>query len=847
MDIERGNLEILFKEIPYNCIHIIDVLGNMLHTCDSVNKELYLEYARRRFPHSSEDELVNNYFMLVDEMNNFIGEPKNIFSVLYITASRMLTLQSGEIQCKLSEMLRWREISFQLGQEMFTCAFLAGEDIRKGIETHFFAWEPIISSDDMRLNNILKRGIAENHFHLNGSTKIFELNWICLMNHIENRGKDFQKFNKILQHDYVNDLEKKDFYKICQEAALYRLYLFAVLHEDQFISGKLKSIIEHVEKNVIFMYECLPELQNMIDIAAAVHGAVNEKEHVLDYALEKDTYDCNNNPCRLLSGERRFLYNCFQYSLGRGADAFTQFDKNVFYRYLVIRTFFRSEMIQVNKMVGYSNFEQYQLRKEYFIEGRKEYEYELICLAINASFLKQNIESLEARICPDIRSVDLAKKINYKIKCVANDEIAQKMFLVLHFPKRKEERNFADVPRNADVRKRAEKSTNAIVALFEKEEKSGRYIRGIDACASEIGCRPEVFAQYYRYLLDYPILIENNRARGLMATYHAGEDFFDIVDGLRAIDEVMLFCGLHSGCRLGHALALGINAADYYKFKGNVLVMPKQDLLDDLAWLLVKQGQYGCLLDGKLKSLLEQKFYELFYDIYSSEVSWDGAITYLDYYNSWMLRGDYPGNYRLSKEEFEHRLAYVPLQNLCRYEFNSSVPYTLRKNHKYRELYMLYHYDRHVREKGTEEGIFKIPCGYDRLVESIQDSMIRELASKGIGIETNPSSNYLIGPLKKYEEHPIVRFNGRKLKSTKTNMSLQVSINTDDQGVFDTSLENEYALMTIALKKAKTEDDQFLYDIEDIYAWVDYVRRMGITQTFNQERYFNEDLELSGN
>ena len=59
------------------------------------------------------------------------------------------------------------------------------------------------------------------------------------------------------------------------------------------------------------------------------------------------------------------------------------------------------------------------------------------------------------------------------------------------------------------------------------------------------------------------------------------------------------------------------------------------------------------------------------------------------------------------------------------------------------------------------------------------------------------------------------------------------SINTDDQGVFDTSLENEYALMTIALKKAKTEDEQYKYDMEDIYAWVDYVRRMGITQAFS--------------
>ena len=64
-------------------------------------------------------------------------------------------------------------------------------------------------------------------------------------------------------------------------------------------------------------------------------------------------------------------------------------------------------------------------------------------------------------------------------------------------------------------------------------------------------------------------------------------------------------------------------------------------------------------------------------------------------------------------------------------------------------------------------------------------------------------------------------------------MSLNVSVNTDDQGVFDTLLENEYALMTLALKKAKNEDGQPMYDIEDIYEWIDYVRKMGIEQVFN--------------
>lgn len=75
----------------------------------------------------------------------------------------------------------------------------------------------------------------------------------------------------------------------------------------------------------------------------------------------------------------------------------------------------------------------------------------------------------------------------------------------------------------------------------------------------------------------------------LQFTYHIGENFFDIADGLRAIDELLIFCGLERGNRLGHALALGINPYEYYKSKNYVLVISKQDLLDDIVWILCKK------------------------------------------------------------------------------------------------------------------------------------------------------------------------------------------------------------------------------------------------------------------
>lgn len=154
-------------------------------------------------------------------------------------------------------------------------------------------------------------------------------------------------------------------------AALYRIFLFAVLHEDNYLSKELKDLLLCIEEKKISLWERLSELPDMIDLTRMLYGAVNEQEVVLDYAFERDAYDCNNNSCRLLSGERRFLYHCYRRALGRGIGSFSEFEKNVFYRYLVIRTYFRSEMVQVNRMVGFSNFDEYQLRKELF-RGREK-------------------------------------------------------------------------------------------------------------------------------------------------------------------------------------------------------------------------------------------------------------------------------------------------------------------------------------------------------------------------------------------------------------------------------------------------------------------------------------------
>lgn len=45
---------------------------------------------------------------------------------------------------------------------------------------------------------------------------------------------------------------------------------------------------------------------------------------------------------------------------------------------------------------------------------------------------------------------------------------------------------------------------------------------------------------------------------------------------------------------------------------------------------------------------------------------------------------------------------------------------------------------------------------------------------------------------------------------------LCVSVNTDDRGVFQTSIENEYSLIAIALKKMDVQDDEILQYLEKL-------------------------------
>lgn len=574
-----------------------------------------------------------------------------------------------------------------------------------------------------------------------------------------------------------------------------------------------------------------------------------------------------------LSGERWFLYRMF--TAVYTEEALFKPYINWFYLYLLIKANIRRELVQANANVGFDNFLRYENRKDVFVED-SIYEEVYIRMAVRDTIYNQHIRSLEARIAPKATVEENIRAIRKYDDWIADSleeeakkELQKKYFYVYHFVKASERNNAGnknlEKHRHAEKREEVKQKALAIAKLRESGVPEAGRVRGIDAASPEIWCRPEVFAQAFRFLKNHRakgghLPFSETECKALLATYHVGEDFLDIIDGLRAIDEAILFLNLRCGDRIGHALALGVDIDEWYESKSNRILINKMGYLDNLAWLYAKLRQFGIAGCDETKTYIEKRFHEYFLEIYENNMKRDtikaiikkAEKTYDDhkikhnygqdmlsfnineYYDAWKLRGDAPELYEDGFFWIQDRI----VDEWDEYAVNSDFPvnYKIRYIPETALLYHMYHYNRDVKIVGDEMIEIKIRPGIIEAVKKVRQAMQREICRMGIAIETNPSSNYLIGTFRRYDKHPIVQWYNYGLTLDPEELQkcpqMQVSINTDDQGVFSTYIENEYAYLALALEKEKDEYGNFVYNRTMILQWLDHIRLMGIDQSF---------------
>lgn len=815
-------------------------------------------------------DMLNTHWMTSDlhfSQLEYSATPTIYNALLHFVDQGTLAIKDNtNVVCHCEDILRWHMLSSDIGEDLLVCAFLASFDQKNVLTTktrNDFAWPCYIRTDDAILENMLEMPLADIHAHLKGSSLNFDINWICLMNHLDGREDSFKKIAKFLQGDNHHGINANDLYVKAVVAAAIRLYLAQLTTSSPVYSMKeLKGVFQAFKNGSTL--NAVNALQQSIETALATYGKIYENDKTgesarFDYAIRngKTVPRGKREMCAysLLSGERHIIYSVLR-GIYKG-DYSNGPIQSLLYAYLLVKNEIRHELSQLNDSVGFENFSIYEDRKLIFVEPHPMYKKAAIHLAV-ASFFGEHSDGSryhETRITP--KDNDGGKAVDKNIDEIDfNDKaIGDRMFrtnhdgehtpwtyrYIYHFIKSKddtEEIELSVVPRHHRLREKVKEEALGIYDLRNSLRKNNRgeyyadRVVGIDAANSEIACRPEVFAQAFRFLRRHQI--ENKHVHcpaDLGITYHVGEDFMDVVDGLRAVDEAIQFLQLQKGDRVGHGLVLGVDVKDYYKLRNHTVAMSLQMQMDNAAWLwncLNRMGKYA-----KCKGEMARRFGNCFRRVYPQY----GRTPNVDlYYSSMLLRGDNPECYDAEGKVSNpyDRATGWGNKALVRSKDCDEA----RKQREVCRLYHLYHYNKEGKINGRVFDKWEVDEAICQAIAAIQQSLLQQVEDLGIAIECNPTSNFKIGEIGRYDSHPITIFNSFKLNNLKKRRCISASINTDDKGVFSTSIEREYALIAHALIRKYRGGGDGIKD-SDVYDWLDKIRLQSLQQRFDKATQFH--------
>jgi adenosine deaminase len=458
---------------------------------------------------------------------------------------------------------------------------------------------------------------------------------------------------------------------------------------------------------------------------------------------------------------------------------------SLFHFYLLILGLANRLLVQQTHQKGFQQFQKHTLNG---LRWQSESTYFRRYFQLNGNE-QRFISFLEGRFAPreqEGETVQLVDAIYAGWELLLNQRSTMgfsnmpQLKLIAHFIK--QEDNEADsLIRHAQLRMSLWRKGSTLRSLVRQHLKYGQKIVGIDAASSEFDTPPEVFGPVFRLM---------RRSGFRHFTFHAGEDFYHIASGLRAIYEAIKFCGLKNGDRIGHATAAGLPASLWEKQVGNKLLMKKTDVLDDLIFtyhMIVNQQTEE--IDFIIPSLIHEAT-KLGYEIYEKVV----PITVWE--RAWLLRqccpmhalsgeiGDIPNQY------FDHdEWAFID-------QTISAVSHLNRFDQEGRtkldeiDLLARYHSARY-RARGNEAvevNPFNI-LSVD-VITQLQLGLLRYMNSNEIVIETLPTSNVRIGihqDFGSYHLHNWLRWRqeGKSIPP--------VIIGSDDAGIFATNIYNEYA------------------------------------------------------
>jgi hypothetical protein len=338
-----------------------------------------------------------------------------------------------------------------------------------------------------------------------------------------------------------------------------------------------------------------------------------------------------------------------------------------------------------------------------------------------------------------------------------------------------------DIPLVRDV---ARLQLEGVVEVLRFVSGFRRFVVGIDAAGQELSTPPRELRQAFalvRRLVHDQLPSPGKAPIRLGRTCHAGEDFRDLMTGLRYVDEAVSLLELQPGDRIGHGLALAFDPEEWYARRPRTYPRRSDHVLD-LLW------------------------------------------------GRWLARRSDP------------KLRFTPLVEL-EHLLKLRLERVLGKEAKTREsieeaVRHFYDFDRFPHEEkllaflglSRDEPPVETPIDddYVEMVSKLRERVRKRIERAEVVFEVCPTSNMIVSGLSSYTELPYLNLNRFHLDGGEPDDDaphVYFSINSDDPGMFQTTVSNEYRLLGQAMV-AKG------YRRRAVVQWLDEARRMGLASTF---------------
>jgi D-ribose pyranose/furanose isomerase RbsD len=528
--------------------------------------------------------------------------------------------------------------------------------------------------------------------------------------------------------------------------------------------------------------------------------------------------------------------------------------------YFVLRNILKTHIVQQHRAIGYGYFSSYSrssLRRNYLLDEKRD--------IINSLFRYDGI-NIEARVTAKTEPKAIANDIKdyilaFQKKKEENPNIG--FGYIFHFIKSKDSgcKNDHFCFRFKKNRERLKKMAFTIVdflsdiqyqrylSSIDRETNSYNYLnllkyfKGIDVASKEYYTPPYLYSPIYRFFKRSKALakfyepkdafIFEKEKLTLKYTYHVGEEFRDIVSGIRNIFEAVLFLDLREQDRIGHALALGIEPKNFYRNIKNIFIS-KEERFDNAIFIYYILDRYGANRFYSQKKHYEGVILKYGREIYRDLGRGINTCCIADFIDAWFLRRNcylelhtLMQNLNIStanifelKEEIEKQSNFIFNKNYV----TSALPdffdtlirrddflrryHTIRNNQRAYDIYNAYMSNPRIRKIGAEMENYHINSNNSELIRYIQDTLIEKLMIKrDITIEVLLSSNILLSHINSLDEHPIFRF--KPIDSSKK--SINVVLGSDNPIIQNTNIYHEYSYLYHYLKDKHGKRDAKRY------------------------------------